>query len=125
MEEEQKRVLVVDDEPDILTVVSLILSRYNFKVEAISKWEHIPGAIKSFNPDLILLDVCLSGGDGRVICKQLKSSEDTVHIPVILFSANYNLLDTLKGCKPDAVITKPFDSTDLVTVIQEKIVKPA
>lgn len=116
-----KKILVVDDEYDILTVVTLILSRHNFKVEAISKWEHIPDAIKSFSPDLILLDVCLSGGDGRVICDQLKSSEETAHIPIVLFSANYNLLESLKGCKPDAVIAKPFDSTDLVAVIQNKI----
>ena len=116
-----KKILVVDDEVAILTVVKLILTQYNFKVEIVSQWEHLPQAILSFAPDLIILDVTLPGGDGRDVCRQLKSAEDTAHIPVILFSADCNSIKSLRGCKPDAVIAKPFDSSELVNAIQEHL----
>ena len=79
------KVLIVDDDIDILTVVEMLLSMNNYTVKAISKWQDITSSIKSFSPDLILLDVALSGADGRDICKQLKQSNETQHIPVILF----------------------------------------
>jgi DNA-binding response OmpR family regulator len=116
-----KKILVVDDEVAILTVVKLILSQYNFQVETVSKWEHLSAVIRSFTPDLIILDVTLPGCDGRDVCCQLKSAEDTAHIPIILFSADNNSIRSLKGCKPDAVIEKPFDSAELVSVIQRNL----
>ena len=116
-----KKILVVDDEVAILTVVKLILSQYSFEVETISEWERLPQMLQSFNPDLIILDVSLPGGDGRDVCNQLKNDEDTSHIPIILFSADCNSIKSLKGCKPDAVIEKPFDSAELVTAIQKNL----
>jgi DNA-binding response OmpR family regulator len=116
-----KKILVVDDEVAILTVVKLILSQYNFQVETVSEWEQLPQAIRSFTPDLIILDVTLPGGDGRDVCNQLKSAEDTSHIPIILFSADCNSIKSLRGCKPDAVIEKPFDSAELVNAIQKQL----
>ena len=112
-----KKILVVDDEKDILTIVELILTNYGFKVEAVDNWQDIPGKIKSFQPDLILLDVSLSGSDGREICIDLKNKKETGHIPVILFSANEKFFENLGTCKPDAVIAKPFDVNDLVQTI--------
>ena len=117
-----KRILVVDDEVDILTVVQIILSREQFIVETISKWEYLPYSIQYFKPDLILLDVSLSGADGREICTQLKASKDTQHIPIILFSAHHNLIENLNGSKPDAVVSKPFESSYLVETIKSNLV---
>jgi len=57
----------------------------NFIVETISKWNDITNTIGKFSPNLILLDIALGGADGREICKQLKESNETRHIPVILF----------------------------------------
>ena len=116
-----KKILVVDNEIAILTVVKLILSQFNYQVETVARWEELADAIKDFTPDLILLDVSLSGVDGRDICKQLKNSQYTAHIPIILFSADNIALKSLKGCKPDAVIAKPFDSSELVAVIQNNL----
>ena len=116
-----KKILVVDDEVSILTVVKLILTQYNFQVETVSGWQELPQAIESFSPDLIILDVTLPGGDGRDVCNQLKNAEDTAHIPIILFSADNASIRSLKGCKPDGVIEKPFDSAELVSVIQKNL----
>ena len=112
------KILIIDDEIDILEVVKIILKNHDFDVETLAKWENIPHTIQSYNPDLILLDVSLGGADGREICKELKSSEATEKIPIILFSANYDLVNNLKGCKANAVMTKPFETSQLLSIIE-------
>ena len=116
-----KKVLIVDDDIDILTVVQILLSMHNYNVQAIPKWQDITNTIKSFTPDLILLDVALSGADGRVICKQLKQSNETQHIPVILFSAHYDLANNIQDCMADGLVTKPFETSYLLETIRKNI----
>ena len=115
-----KRVLVIDDEVSILRVLEIILSSNNYVVEAISKWQYLPYSIQYFKPDLILLDVFLGGADGREICRKLKNTKETAHIPIIIFSAQ-NFEDDLESCKPDAFIAKPFDATLLLETIKMKL----
>ena len=115
------KILVVDDDTDILTVVEILLKMNNFSVQTISKWEEIPNSISNFSPDLILLDVALGGADGRDICKGLKKSDATQHIPVILFSAHYNLVNNIKDCMADGLITKPFETSYLLETIRKNI----
>lgn len=115
------KILVVDDDDDILTVVQIVLSMNNFTVRAISRWEDIAGSVKSFSPDLILLDVALRGADGREICKQLKKSNETRHIPVILFSAHYDLVNNISECMANGLIAKPFETSYLLETIRENI----
>ena len=116
-----KKILVIDDEVEIRRVVEILLTKNNFVVEAISKWEYLTYSVQYFKPDLILLDVSLGGADGREICHRLKTSKETAHIPVILFSAHHNLVANLNGCKPDAVIEKPFDSKELINTIKSAV----
>lgn len=116
-----KKILVIDDEVEIRRVVEILLTRNNYLVEGISKWEYLSYSVQYFRPDLILLDVSLGGADGREICNKLKTSKKTEHIPIILFSAHHNLVENLNGCKPDAVITKPFDTSNLLDIIKETI----
>ena len=118
-----KKILVVDDDIDILTVVQLVLSNNGFEVAAISNWQQIHTQIDAFKPDLILLDVSLGTQDGRNICKQLKSGEDTKHISVILFSANHNVEKSVSECLADSFISKPFDINDLIDGINNKLLE--
>jgi len=115
------KILVVDDDTDILTVVEIVLSMNNYSVKAISRWEDIPHTIENFSPDLILLDVALGGADGREICRQLKNSGETQHIPVILFSAQYDLVNNIKGCMANGLVTKPFETSFLLETIRKNI----
>ncbi|MES1224889.1 MAG: response regulator, partial [Bacteroidota bacterium] len=79
-----KKILVADDDIDILTLVKMTLGMQGFAVEAIPNWRDIDDRVKQFAPDLILLDVSLGGADGRDICKKIKQDPNTQHIPVIL-----------------------------------------
>ncbi len=117
------RILVVDDDIDILTVVGLILNRNNFSVLAISKWEQLFDSIDTFLPDLILLDVDLSGADGRDICRQLKRSKKNSQIPIILFSASSRLAEYSMECMSNGFVSKPFDTPFLLETIRLNIAK--
>ena len=112
------KILVVDDDPDILSLVETILSMHHFDVEAILKWEEIDNRVLSHQPDLILLDVSLSGADGRDICKRIKQTKETQHLPVILFSANSSMGDDIASCYAEDFIAKPFELSHLVNTIK-------
>lgn len=111
-------VLVVDDDPDILSLVETVLTMHNFNVEGILKWEDIDNKLINLKPDLILLDVSLSGADGRDICKKIKQSKETQHLPVILFSANIRMGDDIENCHAEDFIAKPFELSHLVQTIK-------
>jgi DNA-binding response OmpR family regulator len=118
-----KKILVVDDDIDILTVVQLVIESHGFEVKAISKWQQIFPLIETFKPDLILLDVSLGTQDGRNICKQLKSANSTKHIAIILFSANHNVQQSIPECLADSFISKPFDINDLIQGINNELME--
>jgi DNA-binding response OmpR family regulator len=115
------KILVVDDDADILTLVKLTLSIHGFDVEASANWENINTTIHNYNPDLILLDVSLGGADGREICKRLKLSSSTGHIPIILFSANVEMEKSIRDCHAQAFISKPYELPHLLQVIKTNI----
>lgn len=115
------KVLIVDDNSDILWVVETVLKRYGFEVLALPKGEDVLPKTKLFSPDLILLDVFLSGIDGIEVCNKLKDNPKTKDIPVIMFSAHTNFEEVQKFCKADDFIAKPFDVSELVNKIQFQI----
>ena len=115
------RILVVDDDTDILSVMEIFLTMKGFEVEVTAKGENAVPKINSFKPDLILLDVLISGFDGRTICKQLKSDKATQHIPVIMFSAHPGAAATICDYGADDFIAKPFDVTHLLKKVNEQL----
>jgi DNA-binding response OmpR family regulator len=119
-----KKILVVDDDIDILTLVKMTLTLNGFETEVLSRWEGVDQTIAKFRPDLILLDVSLGGADGREICRRLKSQEDTQHIPVILFSANIEMEKSLENCNAQAFISKPYDLNYFLQTIKSNINTP-
>jgi DNA-binding response OmpR family regulator len=69
-------------------------------------------------PDLVILDIFIAGADGRVICKDLKKSKTTAHIPVILFSATKRLEDYTKDRNAQGYIKKPFNTKELIDIVK-------
>ena len=120
--DDAKKILIIDDEVDILNVVELILKSNGYEVFTHPNGLHVTEIVKRHNPDLILLDVQLSGLSGTHICRELKK---TTNIPVVLFSAHADLKKTYHECNADAFISKPFDIPDLLNVISERLNKRA
>lgn len=118
-----KRILVLDDNQDILEMVNEVLSYENFDVHATSNSNNIISVVDTFNPDLIILDYRLSNANGGEICLELKGHPRFRSVPVIIFSAyiNHNVDYNQYNC--DAVIPKPFDLNELVETINGLISK--
>lgn len=110
-----KKILVVDDESSILEVIQMMLEDAGFRVETTTKdGEYVVQSIQKEMPDLIILDVLLSGQDGRTICKKLKSQDKTKGIPVIMISAHVDAEKAVKECGAQDFIAKPFDMNELI-----------
>ncbi len=115
------RILVVDDDIDILSVMEILLTMKGFEVEVTARGENTFPKIETFMPDLIILDVLISGHDGRAICKQLKTNEATKNIPVIMFSAHPGAAATIADYGADDFISKPFDVNDLIKKVNSQL----
>jgi DNA-binding response OmpR family regulator len=79
--------------------------------------------VHAFEPDLIVLDVLLSGVDGRIICKKLKHSPESKHIPIIMFSAHPGAQKNMKDFGADDFLPKPFESNKLIERIEAQLTK--
>ncbi len=112
------KILIVDDNAEILQLMQLILSSRGYQVEITTDGEQTFPLIRSFQPDLIFLDILLSGMDGREICNRIKTDEDTSHISVILFSANILRAAALADSRADDFLAKPFDIHDLMKKVK-------
>jgi DNA-binding response OmpR family regulator len=114
MQSKRKKVLVVDDELDILEFLQVILEEEGYDVLTSQKGEYLEQLHNGGLPDLILLDVLLSGKDGREIVKYLKQQDETKHIPVIMFSAHPSAEQTAREAGAEDFIAKPFEIDDLL-----------
>ena len=112
-----KRILVVDDEPDILEFLQIILEEEGYTVVTSDKGEYLEQLHNGGLPHLILVDVLLSGKDGREIVKYLKSQQETKHIPIIMFSAHPSAEETAQQAGADGFLAKPFNIDDLLAKI--------
>jgi DNA-binding response OmpR family regulator len=121
MQSRPKKLLVVDDEPDILEFLEVILREEGYVVVTSVKGEYLEQLHNGGLPDLILLDVLLSGKDGRLIVKYLKSQEETRHIPVVMFSAHPSAEETARQAGADDFLAKPFDIDVLLTKLALQI----
>ncbi len=114
----KKKILVVDDSEALLDMLRIILEMEGYEVST-----SLTGAcfqqMEHDLPDLILLDVLLSGEDGGEICLRLKGNEQTRHIPVILLSAHTGLRETADRYHANDCLAKPFRLTELREVVKK------
>jgi len=122
MTKTKKKILVADDNPAILDALKIMLEGEGYEVETT-----VDGAsaldMKGHLPDLLLLDIWMSGVDGRDICKRLKSAAATKHIPVIMVSAAKDTEQIAKDSGADYFISKPFQMEDLLAVVAKYVNK--
>jgi two-component system phosphate regulon response regulator PhoB len=121
------KILIVDDEPDIVELVSYNLAKEGYQVLAAATGEAGLKTAKSKVPDLIVLDLLLPGMDGLEVCKLLKADSKTQYIPVVMLTAKTEETDVVTGLEvgADDYITKPFSPKILIarirTVLRRKI----
>lgn len=114
-----KRILIVDDEPDIAHMVKNRLESSGYSVELAHSGEEGLTKIRAEQPDLIILDVILPGMSGYEVCNRIKT-EEALEIPVVMLTSRNQAIDEKLGylCKADAYIRKPMSSDLLVPEIK-------
>ncbi len=117
--EKNKTVMVVDDNPDIVTIVKTILEGKGYGVQSAYSGQEVFNLLSEQKPDLIVLDIMMPQMDGLEVLTRLKGEPSTATIPVILLTAKVQYEDVLGGYKmgADYYITKPFTSTQLLNGI--------
>ena len=115
-ENKKQKILIVDDEPMNLKVISVILENYGYTYETARNGIEALEKAKSFSPDLVFLDIMMPEMDGYEACRLLKDDPLTCHIPVVMVTALADKDSKLQGLKAGAndFLTKPVDTTELM-----------
>lgn len=111
-----KKIMIADDDPGILNAVEIMLEFEGYEVSSTMNGATILELKEEF-PDLFLLDIWMSGHDGRDICRELKKRELTRNIPVIMISASTDLARSAREAGADDFLEKPFSMNDLISKI--------
>ncbi len=116
-----KRILVVDDEVQLVEMLKMRLEASGYKVLSAYDGQEAVDKARAENPDLIVLDLMLPKLDGYKVCRMLKFDEKYKSIPIILFTARAQASDKEMGAQvgADAYITKPFEPQVLLSKIKE------
>lgn len=116
----KKKILVADDDPAILDVMKLMLEDEGYDVETSVDGDRVY-KMECDYPDLLLLDIWMSGSDGRDICKYVKAHKLTRDIPVIMFSANKDGAQIARDAGAEDFIAKPFEVDELLSKIKTMV----
>jgi two-component system response regulator VicR len=122
MAEEKKTVVCIEDEPEMIDLVKLILGRKGFElVGAVGGREGLE-TVRKLRPDLVLLDLMMPDMDGWEVYQQMKADEDLKTIPVIVVTAKAQSIDKVLGlhiAKVDDYVTKPFGPQELLQSVNK------
>ena len=116
-----KRILCIEDEPEMIDLIRLILVRRGFEVIGAAGGKAGIKAVREQLPDLVLLDLMMPDMDGWEVYQQMKADESTRHIPVIVVTAKAQSIDKVLGlhiAKVDDYISKPFSPQELMNSVE-------
>ncbi len=113
-------IAIVDDEPDIVELVSIHLKKNNFDVKSFFNGQDFIEYLKLHRPSLVILDLMLPDIDGLQICTSMKSNGESKHIPIIMLTAKGDETDKIVGLElgADDYVTKPFSPKELVARVK-------
>ena len=119
MTELNRKVIVFDDDEDILSICEFVLTDAGWEVFTFTECNDILNRVSEINPALILMDNWIPASGGIVSTQLLKNSEALKHIPVIYFSANSQISDLARQAGADTYLAKPFDLDDLEAMVSK------
>jgi len=125
MDNEQKRILCIEDEPDMIDLIRIILQRRGYEIQGAAGGQEGIRKVREWLPDLVLLDLMMPDMDGWEVYQQMKAAEKTRNIPVIVVTAKAQNIDKVLGlhiAKVDDYVAKPFSPSELLASV-EKVFK--
>jgi DNA-binding response OmpR family regulator len=117
------KILIFDDNAELLECMQLCLEHYEFEVKGTTDRKHFYWLLDNFEPDVALIDVNLSGEDGRVICRLVRDDIKYAHLPIVLFSSSHQKLKDYNTFGADGTLEKPFEVNDITTSLFAAIEK--
>lgn len=118
----KNRILIVDDEPDVIEFLSYNFTRKGYEVEGAGNGMEGIEKVKSFSPDLIIADIMMPGMDGIVMCKLLKSHDQHKNIPLIFLSATQDDYQAMSaGMTGDEYVSKPIKFSVLLPMVEKQL----
>ena len=120
-----KKVLIVDDELNIVTALEFLLQKNGYEVMAAQNGDEALKRVESFAPDLVLLDVMMPRISGYEVCRRMRERPEWKHIKIIMLSAKGREAEVSKGVSlgADLYVTKPFSNNELVGKIDELLAR--
>lgn len=115
-----KKIMIADDDPGIVDAVEIMLDFEGYEVSSTVNGATLLDMQTEF-PDLLLLDIWMSGFDGRDICRKLKQKKNTKGIPIIMISASRDIERSAYEAGADDFLAKPFEITDLLGKIKKHL----
>ena len=114
-------VLLLDDDKDICVMAKAMLSFAGYRVESLSLPGQLPQVMANFSPRMLLMDMLLSGTDGRDICRKLKLDPATSHIKIMMMSAHPDADRSCREAGADEFISKPFDMDLFIAKVKTQL----
>ncbi len=116
---EPRKVLIVDDEPNIVTALEFLLRRSGYDVRLAANGVEALEQVDAYKPDVVLLDVMMPLKSGYEVCQRMRERPDLAHIRIVMLSAKGSEAEINKGLSlgADLYITKPFSTQELVATI--------
>lgn len=122
-----KKVLIVDDEPNIVAALEFLLEKNGYEVRVAANGVDALGQLDAFRPDLVLLDVMVPKLSGFEVCQRMRAEPKWRGIKIVMLSAKGREVEVSKGLSlgADLYVTKPFSSAELVATIRDLLQKGA
>lgn len=119
MTEKPRKVLIVDDEPNIVTALEFLLKRSGYDVRLAANGAEALEQVDSYKPDVVLMDVMMPVKSGYEVCQRMRERPDLADIKIVMLSAKGSEAEVNKGLSlgADLYITKPFSTLELVATI--------
>lgn len=114
-----RKILIADDEPNIVAALEFLLQRSGFEVHVASDGDEALRQVERHRPDLVLLDVMMPQRSGYEVCSRMREREDWRHIKIVMLSARGREAEVNRGLSTgaDLYVTKPFSTLELVASI--------
>jgi DNA-binding response OmpR family regulator len=115
----RRKVLIADDEPNIVTALDFLLRRSGYDVRVASTGEEALALVESYGPDVVLLDIMMPQKSGYDVCQRMRERPEWRHIKIVMLSARGREAEVNKGLSlgADLYITKPFSTHELIATI--------
>ncbi len=119
MAADKRKVLIADDEPNIVTALEFLLKRAGYDVRCATNGDEALALVETYAPDLVLIDIMMPGKSGYEVCQRMRERPEWRHIKIVIVTAKGREAEVSKGLSlgADLYVTKPFSTQELISAI--------